>query len=283
MGESHDRGRPGRGDVHIIVVPGNGGQTINLTWPRWVFNVALGGVAALVVMLAGSFIVTAKMGAELKRLQAVEEENTELLAERQRMRQLEQEMTRLDDLRRRVLSLANAGVGTEIEIAEMPAASVAAGPGAGSAAGSGSPASSGDTGEPGDVQLAARTRLPRARWPVEGVLSRTYEIDSTPDREHHGIDIAAPQGTPVCAAWAGVVSFAGRDSVFGQLVIIDHGGGMESLYGHNSSILVGQGDWVRDGQEIARVGSTGESSAPHVHFEIRNAGKSVDPRPFLMR
>lgn len=275
------QGRPTkvRGDVHIIIVPGKGGQTINLTWPGWAFNVAVGGAAALIVMLIGGVIISAQMGSELKRLRSVEVENAQLRVENQRVRQLEHEVARLDDFRRRVLALASAGVGTEIELSlEEPRI------GAATSERPGSLVAKDGTAE-GAAEAAARKAesLPRARWPVEGVVSRDYAVKSTPDKEHHGIDIAAPHGTPVLAAWPGVVVFTGVDSVFGQLVIIDHGDDLRSLYGHSSMMVVGMGDWVRGGQEIARVGSTGESSAPHVHFELRHAGKPVDPRPHLMR
>jgi murein DD-endopeptidase MepM/ murein hydrolase activator NlpD len=118
---------------------------------------------------------------------------------------------------------------------------------------------------------------------VDGVISKDFELESLPDKEHHGIDIAASHGAPVRAAGSGVVAFAGLDSVFGQLVIIEHGGGLQSLYGHNSVLEVGAGDWVQAGQQIARVGSTGESSAPHLHFEVRRGGAPVDPREYLAR
>jgi murein DD-endopeptidase MepM/ murein hydrolase activator NlpD len=119
------------------------------------------------------------------------------------------------------------------------------------------------------------------RWPVSGVISKAFSRSSVPGREHHGLDIAAAHGTPVHAARSGQVVFAGKDSVFGQMVLLDHGGNLQSLYGHNSTLRVGAGDRVVAGQEIARVGSTGESSAPHLHFEIRSGGQPIDPRRHL--
>jgi murein DD-endopeptidase MepM/ murein hydrolase activator NlpD len=136
---------------------------------------------------------------------------------------------------------------------------------------------------PERAALLGGRESPPTRWPVEGVISKGFRVETTPDREHHGIDIAAPQGAPVRAAGAGVVAFAGSDSVFGELVIIDHGGEVQSLYGHNSVLEVDAGDWVEPGQEIARVGSTGESSASHLHFEIRRRGQPVDPRRYLVQ
>ena len=119
------------------------------------------------------------------------------------------------------------------------------------------------------------------RWPVNGLISKSFSRSTVPGKEHHGLDIAAAHGTPVHAARSGQVIFAGKDSVFGQMVLIDHGGNLQSLYGHNSTLRVGAGDRVVAGQEIARVGSTGESSAPHLHFEIRSGGQAIDPRRHL--
>ncbi len=102
-------------------------------------------------------------------------------------------------------------------------------------------------------------------------------------RRTSGSRTTGPAFWLVCGVLAGVVAFAGSASVFGELVIIDHGGEVQSLYGHNSVLEVDAGDWVEPGQEIARVGSTGESSASHLHFEIRRRGQPVDPRRYLVQ
>jgi murein DD-endopeptidase MepM/ murein hydrolase activator NlpD len=85
----------------------------------------------------------------------------------------------------------------------------------------------------------------------------------------------------VRAAAAGTVTFAGWDPEYGYLVILDHGMGLETRYGHNSRLTVGVGDRVERGQPIAGVGSTGRSSAPHLHLEIRKDGIAMDPRQYL--
>ncbi|MFW5697485.1 MAG: murein hydrolase activator EnvC family protein [Fimbriimonadaceae bacterium] len=100
-------------------------------------------------------------------------------------------------------------------------------------------------------------------------------------RMHTGIDLAAPTGTPIVASAAGKVIFAGWKRGYGNTVIVDHGGGMSTLYAHCSSITVGNGQIVNMGQTIARVGSTGYSTGPHLHFEIRQGGRHQNPRNYV--
>jgi murein DD-endopeptidase MepM/ murein hydrolase activator NlpD len=98
---------------------------------------------------------------------------------------------------------------------------------------------------------------------------------------HKGIDFTAPLGHAVFAAMDGRVSRVGRGGRLGNFVAIDHGGGVETVYGHNSANLVKAGDTVLRGQVIARVGNTGHSTGPHVHFEVRIDGRQVNPMPML--
>lgn len=116
-------------------------------------------------------------------------------------------------------------------------------------------------------------------WPVSGPVTSGY--GSRWGRLHGGIDIAIPTGTPVAAAAAGRVISAGWMGGYGYLVVIDHGGGLATAYAHNSSVAVGSGSSVSQGQTIAYAGSTGNSTGPHVHFEVRVNGSPVDPLGYL--
>jgi len=121
--------------------------------------------------------------------------------------------------------------------------------------------------------------LPMFDWPVTGRISSNYGMRW--GRMHHGIDIAVNTGTPVKAAARGRVTFSGVNGGYGYLVIIDHGDGVETRYAHNSRLLVKAGEYVNRGQVIAYSGNTGNSTGPHLHFEIRYKGNSVDPRSYL--
>jgi murein DD-endopeptidase MepM/ murein hydrolase activator NlpD len=116
-------------------------------------------------------------------------------------------------------------------------------------------------------------------WPVSGPV--TSGFGSRWGRMHEGIDIAVGQGTPVHAAAAGTVIYAGWMEGYGNLVVIDHGNGLSTAYGHNSSLASSVGESVSAGQVIAYSGSTGHSTGPHVHFEVRVNGAPVDPLGYL--
>ena len=98
---------------------------------------------------------------------------------------------------------------------------------------------------------------------------------------HCGVDFPAPVGTPVNATASGVVVFSGWDGGYGLSVVIEHGSGTRTLFGHLSGVSVGSGDPVNAGQVIGQVGSTGRSTGPHLHYEIREGGRPVDPRAYF--
>jgi murein DD-endopeptidase MepM/ murein hydrolase activator NlpD len=121
--------------------------------------------------------------------------------------------------------------------------------------------------------------------PVEGQHTsgfgmRMHPIDHE-ERLHSGMDIAAPAGTPIQAAAAGQVVFSGTQAGYGNVVVIQHEEGYSTLYAHNTANLVSVGTTVSQGQPIATVGSTGRSTGPHLHFEVRKDGKRLDPVQFF--
>ncbi len=123
------------------------------------------------------------------------------------------------------------------------------------------------------------------RWPVSGRITSYFGGRRSPggigSTNHKGIDIAAPRGTAVCASDGGTVTYAGWMGGYGYLVRINHGNGYETYYGHNSSLTVSVGQKVYKGQQIARVGSTGNSTGNHCHFEVRYNGVSKNPLNYL--
>jgi len=119
------------------------------------------------------------------------------------------------------------------------------------------------------------------RWPTRGLFTSGFGMRRHPLfgiwHLHTGVDIATAWGAPVLAAAEGRVIYAGWFGGYGKIVVIDHGEGMSTLYGHLSSLLVVAGDEVRRGQPVGRVGSTGFSTGPHLHFEVRVNGRPVNP------
>jgi murein DD-endopeptidase MepM/ murein hydrolase activator NlpD len=120
-----------------------------------------------------------------------------------------------------------------------------------------------------------------ADLPVTGRVTSGYGVRRDPftgaPSTHHGLDVGAPDGTPIRSPARGVVLSAGPKGGYGNAVEIDHGDGLVTLYGHASELLVSKGETVEPGQEIATVGSTGRATGPHLHFEVRVAGRPVDP------
>jgi murein DD-endopeptidase MepM/ murein hydrolase activator NlpD len=156
------------------------------------------------------------------------------------------------------------------EQAELEAARAAARRAA-QLAGSSMPVDS-SPGAPGDLT-----------WPVSGPITSPFGMRLDPvsgefTRMHTGIDIGAPQGATIAAAASGRVLIAGwTDGGYGNMVVIDNGGGLSTLYAHCSQVFVTAGQSVQRGQAIAAVGTTGHSTGPHLHFEVRMNGQPVDP------
>ncbi len=149
-----------------------------------------------------------------------------------------------------------------------------------------------------DVQLAAVDYLMEQKrekqaarphaWPSEhGWISSNYGLRADPftgeRARHNGVDIANRFGAPVLAASRGIVTFAGKMKDFGHMVEVDHGYGYITRYGHMSALAVHVGDEVADSQMLGRVGSSGRSTGPHLHYEVHRFGRHLNPRKFLPR
>ncbi|GAB6159051.1 M23 family metallopeptidase [Desulfotomaculum varum] len=128
-------------------------------------------------------------------------------------------------------------------------------------------------GQVGKIQLGGWA------WPVAGEITSPFGIRG--DRPHEGLDIGAGEGAAIIAPERGRVVWAGPRGTYGLTVILDHGGGIRSLYAHCSKLLVQEGQTVERHQPIAEVGSTGRSSGPHLHMEILRQGIPLDPLMFL--
>ena len=174
-----------------------------------------------------------------------------------------------------------------------------------------SPATSGVAGTPGpttDGELLARSvaeegqrlreleqvvdrmgtlvRTLPLRWPIHGPVKSEYGLRQSPwtgkAELHGGLDIGASPGTPVASPAGGTVVAANQSPDYGRYVMLDHGNGVRSLYGHLQKIDVKVGAWVETGDVIGHSGASGRATGPHLHYELRVDGKAVDPRRFLL-
>jgi len=120
-----------------------------------------------------------------------------------------------------------------------------------------------------------------ARGRISGIFGSQRVLNGQPRQPHYGLDVAGPVGTPISAALAGRVSLSGDFFFFGQLLVLDHGHGVNTLYAHLSERLVAEGEAVARGQPIARMGATGRVTGPHLHFSLSWYQLWLDPQPVL--
>jgi murein DD-endopeptidase MepM/ murein hydrolase activator NlpD len=209
-------------------------------------------------------LVAARTTAQRAARDRIVASKNELLAAR---REKSAALASIGDDREEYLAEADA---LAAESAALAARIVAAQQAAAAAAASAGSPSSGSAAPSGSGRLG---------WPVAGPVTSGFGWRW--GRMHEGIDIAVGTGTPVHAAEAGTVIYAGWLGGYGNLIVIDHGEGLSTAYAHNSSLIVGQGAAVGRGFVVALSGNTGNSSGPHVHFEVRVGGGAVDPIGYL--
>ncbi len=123
-------------------------------------------------------------------------------------------------------------------------------------------------------------------WPTRGWVTSDFGIRLDPytaeSKMHMGLDIATPRGQPIYAPSDGTVVFAGTEGGYGKVLVLDHGYGVQTRYGHLSEIYVHQGEQVKRGSRVAAVGNTGRSTGPHLHYEVRVNGVPENPRKFIL-
>ena len=251
----------GERKVCIILVPEDGGHVVRLKvgWRKF-----LALVVSLLVLAStglGGYWWAFKQGARARKLA---EENARLREENRKVRELARVLAEVQELRRRlVVALGGRELGDSSEVvllrrprAEEETASASLIPEA----------------------MAAARRMARFRpsiWPAPGWISRRFE------RGHEGVDIAGVRGDTVRAAADGTVAFVGERGDLGLCVVLKHGRRYRTVYGHCDKLLVRKGQEVRKGQAIALLGSTGRSTGVHLHYEVWEDGRAVDPEKFL--
>ena len=265
--------RDDRRMTFIVVPHGRNPSTrsFEISYARLKFLGTAGAALALLVLLmAGSWLWLA---AQASRVPGLSSEVRDLRRDRQRVEQLARTVDQLNVEYAKVRAMLGA------DSARLPAiVDSAAAPAAGtdSAASDTSAGGAADSAGARPAAAAPRSSLPR-QWPlaVRGFVTRGHLARL--GGSHPGMDIAVSAGSRILAAGGGTVAEVGEDSVYGRFVRIAHPGGYESLYAHASSLLVRAHQRVPAGGIIALSGSTGRSTAPHLHFEIRKDGRPVDP------
>ncbi len=252
----------GRNWFSIIIAPHNRADSWKLKVPGWMLwalvGVFVAGIAGLVSL---GFLWRAYRG-EARLVEQYRVENERLLEANQRIALLEEELIALGEFQSRV----RQWVGLPADSTRFALGQTALAP---------APGSNGTTRYAGVLPSAGW------QWPARGWISRGFDVEPGKGPGHFGIDIVAGKSEKVRATRAGRVIFCGWDERFGNLIVVDHGDGYRSRYGHNSDLLVAEGDQVLQGQEIAIIGSTGISSAPHLHLEIIRDGEPIDPMTVL--
>ncbi len=229
----------------------------------------LGGLVVLGVAVLVGLAVFGQLISRARSTSALAQENVDLRRQLAQLGQIERRLAALDSSRVAMLRVVG------VESPEPGASALMGGELAGADAGSGYAAAAPGpepTLEELDTIQAALTQEPLA-----GPHTREFGPVSESGIFHTGNDIAGKTGALVVAAGEGVVTFVGFDPIFGKVLVITHGPRLATMYGHASRILVGVGDYVTAGQDVAVVGSTGRSSAPHLHFEVQWDGRAVDP------
>lgn len=300
--------KTGRNHITILFIPPAGGGVVSWRLSRRTVQLAASSLAALLVLLAGTLIsyrqtmqATAQDKQEIAYLRQVNSTQVKRLDElKQEADALAQDMQRLDALDREIRRM----------LQENPEAVPTSRGGIDrfNIRGQGGPTTRVTVDEVANnltqlqqdaqqrerslqalrdilAQRQAQARITPSIWPVQGEVTSGFGWRASPwgygGDWHPGIDIAVEYGTPVVATADGEVAFSGWYSGYGKMVQIDHGDGIVTLYGHNSTLLVEVGQYVHKGQVIAYAGSTGASTGPHVHYEVRLNGTPVNPANYL--
>jgi len=265
----------------FVVVPHGGSgdlstRSYEISYRKLRLALYAGGAVAiaLFLMAASWFWLAAQAG----RVQMLQREVASLQKERQERERLARTVARMQATYDQIQVLLKGELPSPDSIQARARAVGARTPGDSSA-----PRDTTATDDAAPPDSAAKdgpsAALPHA-WPLAGVAFVTREPTSAPGG-HPGLDIAVAAGSRILATGAGTVLEAGDDPVYGRFVVIGHDGGYESVYGHASRLLVHPREHVHAEQVIALSGSTGVSTAPHLHFEIRRNGRVLDPRRFV--
>lgn len=294
----------GSSRLTMIIIPQSQETPLRFSVSKTTLRVAALLVVLFVVVSAGIAAVYGAKQADYNKLEAIKEDS---LRKDQTIELLDQQIKAIEQQQERLLS-KQADIKKMMGVQEdVPVTTESSGGGKG---GSGPTRDALVTGEDSylmaqqiknqlDLQekeldeLLAKVNNDKAyfrslpnQWPTSGEISSYYGWRKSPfggrsESFHDGIDIANDSGTKVCAAADGQVVFAGWQPVYGRTILIEHGHGFTTKYAHNSALLVEEGDRVKKGQVIARMGTSGRSTGPHLHFSIMKWDQTLDPLIYL--
>lgn len=294
----------GSSRLTMIIIPQSQETPLRFSVSKTTLRVAALLVVLFVVVSAGIAAVYGAKQADYNKLEAIKEDS---LRKDQTIELLDQQIKAIEQQQERLLS-KQADIKKMMGVQEdVPVTTESSGGGKG---GSGPTRDALVTGEDSylmaqqiknqlDLQekeldeLLAKVNNDKAyfrslpnQWPTSGEISSYYGWRKSPfggrsESFHDGIDIANDSGTEVCAAADGQVVFAGWQPVYGRTILIEHGHGFATKYAHNSALLVEEGDRVKKGQVIARMGTSGRSTGPHLHFSIMKWDQTLDPLIYL--
>lgn len=261
--------------VNILIIPEGKEPSHNFRLSLKTLKILVGVLVFWVLLMIVGTLFLGKLLDKSRQVDILTEKNKRLLEYNARVIEIEKEYQKNRELTARIAGLA----GVELE-------SNAPGRLASQSADAADSHRGNVEGMPGDgaglsEQQLDSMRTPQGR-PLYGWITRNFNPGENYGKDKHdGVDIAVKEGTPVVVTATGVVSFAGWDQDFGNMIIIDHGNGFKTIYGHNQQLLVSVGEKVFKGNTIALSGNSGKSSAPHLHYGITKDGEPVDPTPYL--
>lgn len=257
--------------VTLMLISSDSGKAPwSLKLSRGKYRAIVAAIVLVLLLLAAAALASPILLSHSRERAALAEENEELRRIQGKIAMLEENLQAYRQILARVTALAGVDLSEYGMLLETPP------PASTSAKGSLLAVS--------DSNLSQSPQPIPTGFPVKGFVSRTFRpYEQNPRTRHHGVDLAVPTGTPVAATADGIVTHAGWDEVFGWIVMLRHADSVETVYGHNDTLLVRTGQTVRYGQTLALSGNTGVSSAPHVHYEIRVNGKPVDPEQYYVK
>lgn len=245
--------------VTIMMIPDGTDERREIRLPMWVLRSILVMFGFILIGIVLFFIFYSTILERAAITDRVLAENEQLTRYRYKVQLLEENMNQARTILKRLTELA----GVEYTFPEMPADSVLLGGATSSGPAVLSRDASLDPSVPGGL-------------PVEGYITQYFQI-ADPEKYHPGIDIACAVGTPVLSTATGVVIVAAIDSVYGKMLIVQNNDSISTLYGHNDSVLVSEGDTVSIGSRVTLSGNTGVSTAPHLHYEVRINDQPINP------